>query len=97
MMEKLLKLSLQHQVGLVGQVLEHVLGQVLVWDSMQQHEWTVGFAQTVLHKLLELDNMFKYIVHVVLVENKDSAQTMNGCYSKAATVDHFLHLWQTAV
>ena len=78
-------------------IIGRVLGQVLVWDSMQQHAWSAGLARAVLDKLVELSCRFKYIVHVVLVENKDSAQAMSGCYSRAATVDHFRHRWRTAV
>ena len=78
-------------------IIGRVLGQVLVWDSMQQHAWSAGLARAVLDKLVELSSRFKYIVHVVLVENKDSAQLMHGCYSKAAAVDHFRQRWHTSV
>ena len=77
-------------------IIGRVLGQVLVWDSMQQHAWSAGLARAVLDKLVELSSRFKYIVHVVLVENKGSVQLMNGCYSKAAAVDHFRHRWHTS-
>ena len=49
-------------------IVGRVLGQVLLWGSLQQHVRSAGLAQAMLDKLVELSNRFKYIVHVVFVE-----------------------------
>jgi hypothetical protein len=90
-------LQVKDELILLFLIIGRVMGQVLVRGSTQQHAWSAGLARAVLDKLVELSSRFKYIVHVVLVENKGSAQLMNGCYSKAAAVDHFRHRRRTPV
>ena len=78
-------------------IIGRVLGQALVWDSMQQHAWSAGLARAMLDKLVELNSRFKCIVHVFRMRNEGCGHAMNGCYSGAASVDHFRHTRRNAV
>mmetsp|Transcript_12230 Transcript_12230/g.28501 ORF Transcript_12230/g.28501 Transcript_12230/m.28501 type:complete len:117 (-) Transcript_12230:107-457(-) len=73
--------KLKDEVNLsIPQCIEKVLGKVTAYHPKSVDEWSETIGQSVLEKLQEISNNFKYIVHTTIVEKRGA-----GLHTSAAT------------